>query len=867
MKEFGQYPVDKYLQKIGDSLLDRSSCLIKAEPGAGKTTRVPLHLLSTVQGGILVLEPRRLAARLSAERCAWFLDESCGKQVGYIISQSKKISAFTRLTFITEGIFLRLLRSNVTLEGIGAIVLDEFHERNIHTDIALSLVRNLQKSKRPDLKLAVMSATLDTGLLEKYLEDAVVFDISGRTFPVAAEYLVEKWADKGMEDSVHDAVLRMLEDSRCPGSILVFLTGLGDIMAIRSRLENDPACKDADILPLAAGLTHAEQLKVFENREKGETGDGLNIRKIVLSTNVAETSLTIPGVTGVIDTGLAKILAHAPWSGMPTLETRRISRASAVQRGGRAGRTQPGVVYRLYSQPDFVSREEFTAPDIKRIDLSHVLLEIMNLGYNPETMNWLETPDPKNKESAMQLLAYLGAVNAKGDITDFGRRLSVLPLHPRLAALTLQGKDMGISEDALLAACVISEKFVLKYDITDSSKDDHREPCDIAMQMDLLKASVHQKGTLSRFAMRVLDPGRRTRILELYGILARKLKLNPVPLPTKTDTSALSQCLLRGYPDRVAQRRNLTGKKGPALYHFCLGRGGMIGKGSIVHSLQPDFLVAIDAVENLKQDAAKGITIRICSALAPEILETDPGGLLRKEKREEFDTKQGTLTIVEDRYYGKLKLAAKKLGKLEENGGLARALEANWPYPFANDDEMKIYHKRVTLLNRFGINHNCPVFEGEMLTLFFQCICESISSLKELLKHSLDYYIEKQLSNNDRAVLDAYTPLELKMKNGKHLKINYPSDKDPYAEISFQNCFGQKNNPAIMQGALPLTLHLLAPNRRAAQITSDLHGFWKGVYKEVQKELSRRYPKHYWPDNPSNAEPVMLKRHAIKSSG
>lgn len=858
MKEFGQYPVDEHLQEIGNSLLKGSSCLIKAEPGAGKTTRVPLHLLSTVKGGILVLEPRRLAARLSAERCAWFLDEACGKQVGYVISQSKKISAETRLTFITEGIFLRLLRSNSTLDGIGAVVLDEFHERNIHTDIALTLVRNLQKKKRPDLKLAVMSATLETRLLEEYLEDAAVFDIPGRTFPLDTEFLLEKWQTPRMDDLVHDAVIRMLKDSRCPGNILVFLTGLGDIMAAKQRLERDPARGDADILPLAAGLTPGEQQRVFEK------GDRL---KIVLSTNVAETSLTIPGVTGVIDTGLAKILAHAPWSGMPTLETRRVSRASAVQRGGRAGRTQAGVVYRLYSQPDFVSREEFTLPDIKRIDLSHVLLEIMNLGYNPETMNWLETPDEKNMESAMQQLTHLGAVNPEGKITDFGSRLSVLPLHPRLAAVALQGKDMGIGEDALLASCLISEKFVLKYEITASPDDEEGEPCDISMQMDLLKASIHKKGELSRHALRLLDSGRRSRILELYATLARKLKLKPVPPPAKTDARALSHCLLRGYPDRVAQRRHLARKKGPPLYNFCLGRGGVIGKGSVTYPLKPAFLVAIDAVENLKQDAAKGVTIRTCAALAPEVLETDPGGLLRREKREEFDAKQGALTIMEDRFYGKLRLAAKKLGKLDESGGLARALEANWPYPFENDEAMNIYHQRVALLDRFEIPHNCPVLAGEMLTLFFQCICEGIASLKELLNHSLDHYISNQLSPSDRAVLDAYTPLEMKLKNGKHIKVRYPRDKDPYAEIGIQDSFGLKDTPAILHGALPLTLHLLAPNRRAAQVTSDLKGFWKGGYKEVQRELSRRYPKHYWPDNPATAEPVRLKWQSKKTGG
>ncbi|MCP4148988.1 MAG: ATP-dependent RNA helicase, partial [bacterium] len=355
MKELGHYPIDSHLQDISDALRTNNTCLIKAEPGAGKTTRVPLHLLDSVEGEILVLEPRRLAARLSAERSAWFLDEKCGLKVGYRISQDKKVSRETRLTFITEGLFVRLLRDNPTLNTIGAVVLDEFHERNIHTDIALTLIRNLQHSKRPDLKLIVMSATLDSSLLENYLNSnndkkndnkndnntdnntdtnakkikTDVFDIKGRSFPVEIEYITEgksAWRiEKNWEDRVAMAVNKMVNDPRCPGNILVFLTGIGDIMIAKRRLERLFKPGEFSILPLAAGLPLKEQQRIFE-----ETGP----RKIVLSTNVAETSLTIPGITGVIDLGFAKLAAHAPWSGMPTLEVKRISQASAVQRGG-----------------------------------------------------------------------------------------------------------------------------------------------------------------------------------------------------------------------------------------------------------------------------------------------------------------------------------------------------------------------------------------------------------------------------------------------------------------------------------------------------------------------------------------------------
>jgi len=863
MKEFGQYPIDPHLQGIAESLQKGSTCLIKAEPGAGKTTRVPLYLLSIIKGEILVLEPRRLAARLSAHRSAWFLDETCGKQVGFRIRQDSQVSGATRLTFITEGIFIRLLRDNPTLKGVGAVVLDEFHERNIHTDIALALVRQLQPTRRPDLKLVVMSATLDTSALEQYLEDAAVFDIKGRVFPVEVEYISEqisnvyKYNEKKWEEKVSSAVKRMLADRRCPGHILVFLTGIGEIMGTKQELEREIPGKEALILPLAADLPLQEQQRVFQ--EQGQ-------RKIILSTNVAETSVTIPGVTGVIDTGFAKIPAHAPWSGMPTLEIKRISQASAIQRAGRAGRTQNGVVYRLYSKVEFLNRDPFTPPDIQRIDLSHALLEVMNLGYSPGLMPWFEPPEEKNLESAVQLLTLLGAIKGSGELTGFGKRLSELPMHPRLAAVVTAGLETGCGEDALLAACLISEDFVLKRDVISIStrEDEGGEPCDLSIQMDLLKAAVHRDGSISPYSFRFLDSRKQEQVLALYRSFARIYRLPPIPPAGKTDYQKLSRCLFRGYPDRVARRREIADKRkkkgAPILYNFCLGRGGMIGPGSFLYNQKPEFLIAIDAVENLKSDAAKGIVIRAGATLEPGILKEDPARMLRKEQREEFNQEKGTFQVWQDLYYGRLKVESRPVGVPGEGGSLARMLAENWPYPFDDDEPLKAYHGRVELLNRCEIPHHCPIFTGEMLELFFESICAGIDSLKELKKKTLEEYIDDQLGESDKEVLSAYVPTELTLKNGKRLKVLYREGKEPWAEILIQHCYGLKETPSIMQGKHRVILHLLGPNHRAAQVTDDLAGFWQGSYNEVQRELSRRYPKHYWPGNPSLAKPETLKR-------
>ncbi|MCU0288149.1 MAG: ATP-dependent helicase HrpB, partial [Acidobacteria bacterium] len=853
MKEFGEYPIDTHLAGIGAALQESSkssTCLIKAEPGTGKTTRVPLYLLSIINGGILVLEPRRLAARLAAERCAWFLDEACGKQVGFKIRQQSCVSHDTRLTFITEGLFLRLLRNNPILEGVGAVIIDEFHERNIYTDIALALVRTLQQTQRPDLKLIVMSATLDTSALEKYLKNAAIFDIGGRIFPVEIEYypgdntgipMEKKWP---LETAA--AVKRMMADSRCPGDILVFLTGLREIMALKSMLQKEIPAHVAEILPLAADLPLADQQRVFSNT---------STRKIIVSTNVAETSLTIPGITGVIDAGLAKIPSLAPWSGLPTLEIKRISQASAVQRAGRAGRTQEGLVYRLYSKPDFMNREQFTSPDIQRIDISHIILELMNLGYSPAQLPWFEPPEAKNLEAASQLLRMLGAIDETGVITGKGRTFSMLPLHPRLSAIVHAGQATGCGADALAAACLLSEGFVFKKDRPEVAKNDNDEPCDLCVQIDILKADLHHRPDLSPYPIQFLDQRRKTRVLELYRTLAKACGLAPVLPATPTDPRKLSYCLLHGYPDRVAQRREID-----HLYNFCQGRGGIISQESFVANNKPRFLAAVDAVEKLKKDAAQGIAIRACSTLHLDILKEDPGKMLKCIKKEEFDREKGIQTLRQELYYGNLKIESQYLAPAAGGQNLARQLAKNWPFPFDNDESLKIYHGRVELLNRYGIPNNCPLFNGEMLETFFEYICEGIDSLKQLAEKPLEYYISLQLSMEDQTLLEAYTPLEMDLKNGKRLKVKYREGKEPWAEVLLQDCFGLKEHPAIIEGRQRIILHLLGPNRRPAQVTGDLTGFWTGSYRQVLKELSRRYPKHHWPENPAQANPVALKR-------
>jgi len=851
MKENDSYPIDTYRTNITDAVLAHEACLVKAEPGAGKTTRIPLYLLDAVKGQILVLEPRRLAARLSAERAAWFLDERCGETVGYRIRQDSKVSPGTRVTFITEGLFVRLLHQDPKLQAVDVVVLDEFHERNIHTDVALALVRHLQATARPDLKLLVMSATLDTEALETYLGNAAVFDAKGSVFPVETENIAaqneSKARTRGWEPGVVQAVVRMINDSRCPGNILVFLTGIGDILKIISLLRKEIPAGRAEVLPLAADLSFQEQRKVFKKTEK---------RKVIVSTNVAETSLTLPDITGVVDLGLAKIPAFSPWSGIPTLEVRRISRASAVQRAGRAGRTARGVVYRLYSKAEFLAQDPFTPPDILRLDLSHVFLDVMALGLSPEILQWFEPPGDKNLAAAYELLALLGAIDEHSQITGFGKQLAALPLHPRLGAVAVSGAETGCPEDALLAACLISEGFIVRNEITG-----HEEtPCDVSFQLDLLK----QPKQFDRF---FINKQKAKTVQGLYCSLSKQLGLKR-QLPTqRTDQKKIAGCLLRGFPDRLAVKRTVkkARKGGSPLYNFCMGRGGMISERSVLCLDPPDYFIALDATENPKANAAKGTQVWAGSKIDLSMLKADPGGLVRKETVRAFNEKKGTVQVSHDIYYGKLKIETLGGGEVSKDAGgeeLAKMLKENWPYPFDDDAPVEEYHARIELLSSNNIWHNCPVFRGDMFDLLLEALCHGKQSLRELEQHPLEQHLLEQLGQEDRETLRRFAPKQLRLDNGKKLNICYESGKAPRAEAFIQDLFGVGSIPVIGGGKVSVRLHLLAPNRRVAQITDDLPRFWKGSYHEVVKDLRRRYPKHYWPERPAGARPVLLKKDA-----
>ena len=848
-------PIDAYLPNVISAVKSVASTIIKAAPGTGKTTRIPPALISEISGRILVLEPRRLAAKLSALRIASEIGEDVGQTCGYQVRYDSQLSDKTRILFVTEGIFTKFLIDTPKLEGIGAVIIDEFHERHLHTDLALAMVSRLIAGDRPDLKLIVMSATIDTQGLESYLQDPKILIVEGQTFPVTTEHLL-RTADKelplsgrDLEDRIVNATLQMLQDPRCTGNILVFSSGLQEIRKLEQALKARLSADNFAVLPLAADLSAHEQTKVFTPS---------NHRKIVIATNVAETSVTIPGITGVIDPGLAKIAGHASWSGLPTLEIRKISQASAIQRAGRAGRTAPGLAYRLYSEADFRARSAFSSPEIRRLDLTGLTLEVKMILNDSQhaalsldqAIPWLDSPDQRSVYAAQSLLTQLGALGSNHRLTEIGKQLARLPLGPRLGAIMVCGRELRVGEISTLAAVLMSERLV---------GGRSRNPVSAAHDCDLLY-TIEQ--------LQTLDPTIRNRVEQLYRQVARQLGISPqLPSIKNLSPQALldfSRSLLAGFPDRVAKRRELDSNKSAninrmKLYNLCLGRGAILSEATVVRDA--DWLIALEASESLNNLSADRSTLILsASKIDPSLLSLAPGTLSVRRHEIRWVDDAERVDAFDSEFYGQLcvsrdrsRIVSIEATQVEEL--LCTKLAERWPKPFADDADLKSYHARLDFLTSNGIVSNLPEFKDEMFQLLLSSICEGKRSFKEINSRELADYIEDQMSYEENQCFARLAPLAITNRNGRKLKVYYESGKHPWTEGMIQDFYGMTATPKLLDGRLPLTIHLLAPNKRPIQVTSDLVGFWRNSYPDLKRELCRRYPRHFWPDDPIAASP------------
>ena len=737
-------PIDSLLPEIVAQLRRGASVVIEAPPGAGKTTRVPPVLLPLVKGEVLVLETRRLAARLAARRVASELGERLGETVGYQVRFEDVGGPRTRLRFVTEGVLTRRLLDDPQLKGVGAVVLDEFHERHLDGDLALALLRRLQKTTRPELLLVVMSATLNAGPISRFLDDCPALRSEGKLYHLQIDYTPHSAA--ALEEQVVGAVERLSDEG---GDVLVFLPGAAEIRRAGRALEGLAARKSSLVVPLHGDLSPAEQDRAISPATQ---------RKIILSTNVTESSVTIEGVTAVIDSGLARVAADSPWTGLPSLEVRRISQASAVQRAGRAGRTAPGRVIRLYTAEDFHRRAAADTPEILRRELSQVVLQLRAMGVTG--IEWLDAPPAAALAAADALLDRLGVLP----------HMAELPLPPRLSKLVLEAAARGVPEKGCAAAAVLSA------------------------------------GERGADLLTVMEAEWQPQTQRVYDQLRR---LVPGRDRKGVGDDALLQAVLAAFPDRVARHR----RDGELL----LSTGG----SARMAGCRYEFVIAVDVQERKVHLAAGPIQ---ADWLLDGVMESTSLAWNRTAERVELVTAlvYDQLTIDETRVPAQPSEDCARL--LAE-----KALEVDIGR-FADREALEQLRARAAFAG-VGIS-----VEGALREL-----CRGRVSFAELEAAHL-------LAALRPARIEHVAPERLRLPGGREVQVHYEVGKTPWIESRLQDFFGVEETPRI--GKTPVVVHLLAPNRRPVQVTSDLRGFWERLYPQVRRELSRRYPKHKWPEKP-----------------
>jgi len=809
-------PIDPLLPGILEVLKGGRDLILTAEPGAGKTTRVPRALL---ESGALadqecwVLEPRRLAARLAAARVAEELGEAPGGRIGYAVRFEHRVSAATRVRFVTEGLLLRRFQEDPELRGIGVVILDEFHERHLQTDVALTLLKRLQ-ARRPELRLVVMSATLDAEPVAAYL-GAELLHCEGRAHPVEVRH-AERQDDRPLAQRVAEA----LEGLDTSGHTLVFLPGAAEIRACMAACADLGRRRGLRLLPLHGSLPfEAQQAAVAPSVEP----------KVIFSTNVAESSVTLDGVRTVVDSGLGREAQHSTWSGLSSLRTARISRARCIQRTGRAGRQGPGLCVRLFTEADFRMRAGFDPPEILRSDWTETLLGLHGAGVtDPAALPWFEAPPEAALRAAEGLLQRLGALEG-GSLTPIGRRMARLPLHPRLSRLVVAGEQEGIPELARLAAALLETGDLAGR----GSSGAHALDSDLWARLDAFREAERAHFAPGACRAAGLDPGAvRQAHLAFKSLGGRHSEGGPADAEER-----LLHVLLLAYPDRVARRG------GAGTFSLVGGTGAKLDPGSRVR--RSEWILALEADEIIK-GTGREVLIRAASALEPEwLLEAFPDSLQDRETLA-YNPDQGRVERTSSLWYEDLCLdetrrkadpsdprTAEVLAAAAEAKGVGDVLDA----PLA----------RLGFLAQGPTELGLP--QGpELRHRLLAKGCVGCASLKELQGVDWTRMAKDLLGSDGARLLEAWAP-EYVVLPRRRVKVNYGGEA-PWIESRLQDFLGMKEGPRVAGGSVPLVLHLLAPNYRAVQVTTDLAGFWQRAYRELRPQLSRRYPRHLWPEDP-----------------
>lgn len=828
-------PIDAVLPALRQALSARHEAVLEAPPGAGKTTRVPLALLDEpwlAGQRIIMLEPRRLAARAAAERLASELGEQVGETVGYRIRLDSKVGPNTRIEVVTEGILTRRLQSDPALEGVGLLIFDEFHERSLDADLALALTLNGRALLRdePALKILLMSATLEGERLARLLDDAPVVSSQGRMHPVTIQWGRPMQPGEFVEPRVVDCVLQALADQS--GSLLVFLPGQAEIRRVHQSLQEAVGERSDIILcPLHGELDLNAQRAAIEPPASGQ-------RKVVLATNIAETSLTIDGVRVVIDAGLARVPRFDPGSGMTRLDTQRISRASAAQRAGRAGRLEPGVCYRLWSEAQHEQLAAHGTAEILQADLAGLALQLARWGVSPDQLSWLDQPPAAAYAQSQDLLARLGAFKpaSRSNLSSHGQAMAELPAHPRIAHLLLRGQQLGLSEMACDVAALLGERDIQR----GGGADLHSR---LALLSGQSKAVRGAQGGVQR----------ARQLARQYRGLLRGSAQTPVADPQHPRW--LGALLALAYPDRVAQQR----REGSAEYRLANGRAALFAE--VDGLMKCPWLVIADLGSRQGQREER---IYLAAEFDPGLFD----GVLAEQVQTldllDWDEREQVLRAERQRKVGELVLSREALPGLNDEAraqallGLVRRKSlALLPWT----PELRQWQARVALLRQLDMAQNGA---SDWPDLSDQALLDSLEDWLQpyLGKVSrLSHFAQLDLSSILRNLLpwplpqrlEEWAPQHLDVPSGSSIRLDY-SETPPILAVRLQELFGLADTPRIAQGRQQVKLHLLSPARRPVQVTQDLANFWRMTYAEVKKDLKGRYPKHYWPDDPLIAQ-------------
>ena len=813
-------PIDVVLNDLSRALIARSTAVLVAPPGAGKTTRVPLALLDApwVKGGrIIMLEPRRIAARASAERMAKTLGERVGETVGYRVRFGSKISRATRIEVVTEGIFARQILDDPELSDVAAVIFDEFHERSLDADLGLALARDAQTGLREDLRLLVMSATLDGARIASLLGDAPVIESQGRAFAVETRYLGRK-ADAPLERQMAEAIAAALRTDQ--GSVLAFLPGAAEIRRTHNFLSERIHDASIEIVPLFGALDASQQDRAIAPAPKGQ-------RKVVLATSIAETSLTIEGVRIVVDSGLSRVPRYEPDIALTRLETVRASKAAVDQRRGRAGRTEPGICYRLWDEPQTASFAAYTQPEILSADLSSLVLDLAEWGVSdPASLAFLDPPPGPAWKEARYLLTELGALDSDGRITGEGIRLRALALPPRLARMIVDSERMGGAEVAAEIAAILTERGL---------GGDH---VDLEVRLDQFRRDRSPRAASAR------------SLAERWAAQVKAASKGKTAPAQGEAAPSVGVMVALAFPDRIARNR------GGGSFVLANGRGASIEASAGLSR------AAFVAVAELTGTAASG-RILLAAPISLADIEQHFADLIETREEISFDRSAMALRARRRRALQAVTLSeapvaltpSTETARVLADGLLGEALER---LPWSR--QLQQWRGRVMFLRAAESDNSWPDLRDAALIdqreAWLVPALHDKTALKDISAGDLSEALMALLPWELRSRLEREAPTHFEAPTGTLLPIDYEAEQGPTVSVRLQELFGLTEHPSVARGAIPLVLELLSPAQRPVQVTRDLPGFWRGSYAAVRNELRGRYPRHPWPDNPAQALPT-----------